>query len=423
MTRSAESPTATTPPKPAGSINPFRVLVTHRNFRLFWIGQTLSLVGTWMQTMAQGWLALELTNNAFLVGLVACIGSLPILVLSLPAGVLADREHKLRLVTICQSLLLVEALVLWALTFTGHITIGWLLLLSLANGAISAVEIPARQAMMIELVGRDDLRDAIALNSSGFNLARIFGPGVAAAVIASAGISWCFGLNALSYFTVLLGLARIKLPPWQPPLTTGSPVHGMLEGLRYIRATKKVSTLIKFIAVFSILGVPYITLMPVVARDLLGLDAAGYGLLLSSLGVGGLSGALALAASGGRVPRGKLLVASAYTYAFLLIMFSLVRVAWLAYPILLVTGFSMIITNAVANSMLQSLVPDQFRGRLMSVYSLISVGLGQVLGAFAGGAVAGAVGVDWAIGSGAAIMLLYGMYAFRKESSWIVEEH
>jgi MFS family permease len=306
-----------------------------------------------MQTMAQGWLALELTNNAFLVGLVACIGSLPILVLSLPAGVLADREHKLRLVTICQSLLLVEALALWALTFTGHITIGWLLLLALANGAISAVEIPARQAMMIELVGRDDLRDAIALNSSGFNLARIFGPGVAAAVIASAGIAWCFGLNALSYFTVLLGLARIKLPPWQPPLTAGSPVHGMLEGLRYIRATKKVLTLIKFIAVFSILGVPYITLMPVVARDLLGLDAAGYGLLLSSLGLGGLSGALALAAMGGRLPRGKILVASAYTYAFLLIMFSLVRVAWMAYPILLVTGFSMIVTSAVSNSMLQ----------------------------------------------------------------------
>jgi MFS family permease len=423
MSRSAESSIPAAPPRPAGSINPFRVLVTHRNFRLFWIGQTLSLVGTWMQTMAQGWLALELTNNAFLVGLVACIGSLPILVLSLPAGVLADREHKLRLVTICQSLLLVEALALWALTFTGHITIGWLLLLALANGAISAVEIPARQAMMIELVGRDDLRDAIALNSSGFNLARIFGPGVAAAVIASAGIAWCFGLNALSYFTVLLGLARIKLPPWQPPLTAGSPVHGMLEGLRYIRATKKVLTLIKFIAVFSILGVPYITLMPVVARDLLGLDAAGYGLLLSSLGLGGLSGALALAAMGGRLPRGKILVASAYTYAFLLIMFSLVRVAWMAYPILLVTGFSMIVTSAVANSMLQSLVPDQFRGRLRSVYSLISVGLGQVLGAFVGGAVAGAVGVDWAIGCGAAIMLLYAMYAFRRGSSWIVEEH
>ena len=386
------------------------------------MGQTLSLMGTWMQMMAQGWLALELTNNAFLVGLVASIGSLPILVLSLPAGVLADREHKLRLVTICQSLLLVEAIVLWWLVFTGNITIGWLLLLAAVNGAISAIEIPARQAMLIELVGRDDLRDAIALNSSGFNLARIFGPGLAAAVIAKAGISWCFGLNALSYFTVLVALSRVRLPAWQPPLTTGSPLHGMLEGLRYVRATKKVSTLIRFIAVFSVLGIPYITLMPVVARDLLGLGASGYGLMLSSLGVGGLSGALALAGVGARFPRGKLLVAAAYSYAFLLIMFSLVRVAWLAYPILLVTGFTMIITNAVANSMLQSFVADQFRGRLMSVYSLISVGLSQVVGAFVAGAVAEAVGVDWAIGGGAAIMLGFAMYAFRREANWIVRE-
>ena len=414
-------PRASNPPT-SGSLNPFRVLLTHRNFRLFWIGQTVSLIGTWMQMMAQGWLALELTNNAFLVGLVASIGSFPILLLSLPAGVLADREHKLRLVTIAQALLLFEAVVLWWLTFTGHITIGWLLILAAANGAVVAIEIPARQAMMIELVGRDDLRDAIALNSSGFNLARIFGPGIAAAVIAQAGIAWCFGLNALSYLTVLIGLAMIRLPPWHPPLTTSSPFHGMMEGLRYVRSAKKVRTLIRFIAVFSILGVPYITLMPVVARDILGLDASGYGLMLSSLGIGGLSGALALAAVGRRIPRGRLLVGAAYTYAFLLIMFALVRWAWLAYPILLVTGFSMIVTNAVANGMLQAFVPDHFRGRLMSVYSLISVGLAQVVGSFAAGAVAEAIGVDWAIGIGAAIMLGYAMYAFRRGSNWIVTE-
>ena len=409
-------------PPTSGSINPFRVLLTHRNFRLFWIGQTVSLVGTWMQTMAQGWLALELTNNAFLVGLVASVGSFPILLLSLPAGVLADREHKLRLVIIAQALLLLEAVVLWWLVFTGHITIGWLLILSAANGAVLAIEIPARQAMMIELVGRDDLRDAIALNSSGFNLARIFGPGIAAAVIAQAGIAWCFGLNALSYLTVLIGLSMIRLPPWQAPLTTGSPLHGMMEGLRYIRSSKKVRTLIRFIAVFSILGLPYITLMPVVARDLLGLDASGYGLMLSALGIGGLSGALALAGVGRRIPRGKLLVGAACTYAFLLIMFALVRWPWLAYPILFVTGFSMIVTNSVVNGMLQTFVPDHFRGRLMSVYSLISVGLAQVVGSFAAGAVAEAIGVDWAIGIGAAIMLGYAMYAFRRGSRWIVKE-
>jgi MFS family permease len=337
--------------------------------------------------------------------------------------VLADRYDKLRLVTIAQSLLLVEAGALWWLTWSGHITIHWLLVLAAVNGAVSAVEIPARQSMMIELVGRDDLRDAIALNSSGFNLARIFGPGVAAAVIAKAGIAWCFGLNALSYLTVLIGLAMIRLPAWKPPLATGSPLHGILEGLRYIRSTRKVATIIQFVTVFSILGVPYITLMPVVARDLLGLGAGGYGLLLSSLGVGGLSGALALAGVGSRFPRGRLLIGAAYAYASLLILFSLVRVPALAYPILLVTGFMMIVTNAVANSLLQSIVPDHFRGRLMSVYSLISVGLGQVLGAFVGGTVAKAVGVDWAIGGGAGIMLAFAIYVVHRERGWLRMEH
>jgi len=404
------------------SRNPFRVLVKHRNFRIFWTGQTLSLVGSWMQSMALGWLALELSDSAFIVGLVASVGAVPVVLFSMHAGALIDRANKLKVARIIQTVFLVEALALWLITLTGHVTIPFLLALAFVQGVANAIEVPARQSMIIQLVGREDLQSAIALNSSGFNLARIFGPGVAAAVIAKAGIAWCFGVNAISYFTVLLGLSLIRLPAWHPPLTTGSPLHGILEGLRYVRATKKVATLIRFIAVFSVLGIPYITLMPVVARDLLGLDASGYGLLLSSLGVGGLSGALALAAVGRRLPRGKLLVAAAYSYAFLLIMFSLVRVPWLAYPILFVTGFSMIITNAVANSMLQSLVADQFRGRLMSVYSLISVGLSQVLGAFVAGAIASAIGVDWAIGAGAAIMLGFAMYAFRRESSWIIDE-
>src|SRR5262245_3248386 len=216
------------------SLNPFRVLLTHRNFRLFWVGQTLSLIGTWMQSMAQGWLALELSDSAFWVGLVAAAGSLPILLFSLPAGVLVDRKNKLQLVTIAQMLLLLEAVMLWAFTWTGHITIGGLVALATLNGAVSALEIPARQSLMIELVGRDDLRDAIALNSSGFNLARIFGPGIAAVVIAKLGISWCFGLNAVSYFTVLVGLTMIRLPPWRAPRVLESPLEGIRRALDYI---------------------------------------------------------------------------------------------------------------------------------------------------------------------------------------------
>jgi MFS family permease len=409
-------------PHPVRSLNPFRVLVTHRNFRLFWIGQTLSLIGTWMQQMALGWLALELSNSAFQVGLVASLGSLPILLLSLPAGALVDRRDKLRLVKIAQSLLLVEATALWLLTWTGHVTIGWLIGLAVFAGAVSAVEIPARQSLMIELVGRDDLHAAIALNSTGFNLARIFGPAVGAAIIASLGIAWCFGLNALSYLTVLYGLFRVALPPWSAPSLEATPWRGVKDGLRYMRNTPRILALIELITVFSILGVPYLTLMPVVARDLLKTGAGGYGVLLSCVGIGGVAGALALASVAAHVPRGRVLVFASYSFATVLLLFSLVRSAALAYPILLVAGFSMIVNNAAANGLMQTLAPDEFRGRLMSVYSLVVVGLPQVVGSFAAGAVAHAVGVDWAIGGAAALMLAYGWWAFRQHRSWLMAE-
>ena len=162
------------------SVNPLRPLIAHRNFRIFWGGQTLSLVGTWMQTVAQGWLALELSNSAFVVGVVSAAQSFPVLVLSLYGGVVADRHDKLRLVRVAQSLLLLQAALLWWFTRSGHLTIGWLVVLATANGVVSAFEIPARQSFIVELVGRDDLVDAIALNSGGFNLARIVGPSIAA---------------------------------------------------------------------------------------------------------------------------------------------------------------------------------------------------------------------------------------------------
>ncbi|PYP51480.1 MAG: MFS transporter, partial [Gemmatimonadetes bacterium] len=192
----------------ARPINPFRTLQVHRNFRLFWTGQTVSLIGTWMQQVGQGWLALELTNSAFLVGVVAAAGSFPVLLLSLYGGVIADRHSKLRIVVICQTLLLVEAAALWWFTWSGHINFHWLLTLTTLGGVISAFEIPARQSLIVELVAREDLVDAIALNSGGFNLARIVGPSIAAIVLAKLGLSWCFGVNALSYLAVLGNLAR-----------------------------------------------------------------------------------------------------------------------------------------------------------------------------------------------------------------------
>jgi MFS family permease len=367
-----------------------------------------------MQSMALGWLALELSDSAFIVGLVAASGSLPILAFSLPAGVLVDRSDKLRLVKIAQTLLLLEAIVLWLLTWTGHATVGWLLGLALFGGAVGSVEIPARQSLMIDLVGRDDLRDAIALNSSGFNLARIVGPAIAAVVISQLGLAWCFGVNALSYLMVLIGLSRVVLPPWHPPKVPAAPLHEIRRGLVYVSRERPVRALLELVTVFSVLGIPYIALMPVIAREQLRLGASGYGLMLTVLGIGGLAGALVLAAVGPRVRRGTVLSFSTFGFASLLLALSFTRSPAIAYPILLVTGFLMIVNNAMANGMLQLLVPDELRGRLMSIYSLIVVGLPQVVGAFSAGAVARLIGVDRAIGIAAAIMLIYGVLAFRR---------
>jgi MFS family permease len=391
--------------------NPFRTL-RHRNFRLFWVGQTLSLIGTWMQTMATGWLALELSNSSFLVGLVASASSLPVLLFSLHGGVLADRVDRLKAVRICQTLLAVEAGVLWWFTVTGHITIGWLIALAAANGLISAFEIPARQALVIDLVDRSDLSGAIALNSSGFNLARVIGPGIGALVIAKAGLAACFGVNALSYIAVLIGLFMMKIPARTAVIATVNPMDGIRELLRYMRDTPSINAVMKLVAVFSVFGIPYLTLMPVVARKVLHLDAGGYGLLLACVGVGGLCGALGLAAFGDRYSRGKLLSVATLTFASLVIAFSFSRNIWLACAVLLATGFAMIVNNALSNAMLQHLVPDQMRGRLMSAYSLVVVGVSQVFGSFMAGALAESLGVTVAIAGTAAIMLLYSWYAF-----------
>ncbi len=364
--------------------------------------------------MGQGWLALELTNNAFLVGLVSAVGALPILLFSLPAGFVADHTNKLRLVTAMQALLLIEATTLWLLTLTHRVTIDWLLVLAAANGTFSAFEIPARQSMLVELVGgeRGDLHHAIALNSSGFNLARVVGPAIGATVIASAGVAWCFALNGVSYLAVLAGLFLIRLPRYAPPVSTASPIAGMLEGIRYMRGTPAVSAILRLMTAYAICGVPYLVLMPVVARDVLHEGARGYGLLLSCVGIGGLAGALFLAAAGKHIQRGRLLRLSAYAYAALLIAFALSRSLALSCGLLLAVGCMMIVNMALANGLLQLMVPDALRGRLMAAYSFIVVGLAQVVGAFVAGAVARAVSVDWAIGGAAAIMLVYARYIF-----------
>ena len=394
--------------------NPFRVLGTHRNFRLFWIGQTISLVGTWMQAMALGWLALELTNSALLVGLVAVASSGPILLFSLHAGAFVDRSNKLMLLRTMQTLFLIEAALLWALTWTGHVTIGWILSLALFGGTIAAVEIPTRQSLVVDFVGRESLREAIALNSSGFNLARIVGPALAALVIAHAGLAWCFAINAASFLIVLASLSRVSFPPTERVRPDGSLHEGVREVLTYVRTHRTVRALVAVITVFSVLAVPVVSLMPVVARDLFHSGSGGYGGLLSAIGVGGMLAALVIAGPGSHWKHGRLLARASHGSALLLMLLPFVRSWLLGWVVLFGVGFCFIANNAAANTLMQTLVPDGLRGRMMSIYGLIVVGLAQVVGASLGGLVAQWLGVGWAIGGAAAVLIVYLFFAFRR---------
>lgn len=399
----------------ARSFNPFRTLATHRNFRLFWIGQTISLIGSWMQQVATGWLALDLSNDPLLVGLVSAAGTIPVLFFSLPAGLLADRSEKLKVVRIAQSLMLIEAALLWWFAWSGHLTIHWLLTLALFGGTLLAFEIPARQSLIIDLVVKEDMLDAIALNSGGFNLARIVGPSLGALVIAQFGIAWCFGFNALSYLSVLIGLSMIRLPARAEPAVpvAGSTFEGLAEALRYVRRDRIMWILMRIVAVFAVLGIPVLTLMPVIARDQLHLDAAGYGALMMCFGAGALSGALVIAAYGQAVPRGRVLTVSSIGLGLSIVVFSMAQSPILAGAMLFVAGICAIGNNALINALVQHRVPDVLRGRVMSIYVMVYVGLTPI-GSLLAGWIARGVGSNWSVGGMAAVMVLFAAWAFRR---------
>jgi MFS family permease len=390
----------------------------------------MSQVGSWMQTMAVGWLSLQLSDSAFVVGLVASVGAIPIVLFSMHAGAFVDHGDKLRLVRVTQSILLAQAAVLWLVTITGHVSIPMLLVLAFVQGLCSAVEIPARQSMIIKLVGRDDLQPAIALNSSGFNLARVVGPAIGGLVIARFGIAWCFGLNALSFVAVLWGLLRIKLPEAAIANTvrlTVTGVHELLErstagaaeGLRHLAKPGPVRDLLALVTAGAVLGGPFLTIMPVIARDQLGLGAGGYGTLLATVGVGGLLGALLVAGPISHAPnKGRVLMTAAVAFPTLLLGFAYTTTLAMAYAVLFATGMAMITFNSLSNGVLQLLVEEKYRGRLMAFYSLVFVGLSQAVGSFAIGALARAITAPHAIACSAVVLMLASLYALRFSDFW-----
>lgn len=390
----------------------------------------MSLVGTWMQTMALGWLSLQLSDSAFVVGLVASVGAIPIVLFSMHAGAFVDHGDKLRIVRATQSILFVQAAVLWLVTITGHVSIPILLALAFVQGLCSAVEIPARQSMIIQLVGREDLQPAIAINSSGFNLARVVGPAIGGLVIARFGIAWCFGLNALSFVAVLWGLFLIKLPSPEFADTvrlTVTGVHelferstaGAADGLRHLATPGPVRDLLALVTVGAVLGGPFLTIMPVIARDQLGLGAGGYGSLLATVGVGGLLGALLVAGPLSHVAnKGRILMTAGIAFPTLLLGFAYTTTLAMAHVLLFATGAAMITFNALSNGVLQLLVEEKYRGRLMAFYSLVFVGLSQAVGSFAIGALARVVTAPHAIAFSAVALILASLYALKFSDFW-----
>lgn len=355
----------------------------HRNYRLFFAGQLVSLTGTWMQSVAQGWLVLRLTDSPALLGLVAAASSLPVLLLSLFAGTIADRVSKHRLLIGSQLVAMLLAAILAVLTLTGLVQVWHVFVLAGLLGLVNAFDAPARQAFTVEMVGREDLLNAIALNASVFNAARTIGPAMAGIVVALIGEGPAFALNALSFVFVIAGLLMMRLPPLPRP-AGGRPSGQLREGLAYIAGEPRVRALLTQAAAIALFCFVYIPLLPAFARDVLGAGAGGYGALSAANGLGALAAALLLAQLGDKLPRGRLLTLAVLIYPGLLITFTMMRSMPLALLLMLVTGWAGVTTMALTNTLIQSIVPDGLRGRVMSVFTLLMMGASPMGGMVAG---------------------------------------
>jgi len=371
----------------------------HRNFRLFFAGQTTSLVGTWMQSVAQGWLVLELTDSVFWVGLVTALSALPVLLFSLPAGVYVDRANKHRIILVSQVLMAVAAAVLAVLVAAGVVRPWHVAAIAALVGCLSAVEIPARQSFIVDLVGKEDLTNAIALNSSAYNATRILGPILAGLIIARADMTVCFAANAISKGAVVAGLVGMRLPPFRPALLEGRVHEHLLEGLLFARRNRGVWALILMTAVFSIFGFQFTVLLPVFARDVLAVGPGGLGVMSAAVGIGAVFSALMVAAAGVRIARGALVRWSGPAFGLSVALFALARWYPLVLLLLALGGFFMVANNAATNTLLQGMVPDSLRGRVMSLWTFVFVGFAPIgsfqvgwLGEYVGAPVAVALG-------------------------------
>jgi MFS family permease len=371
----------------------------HRNFQLFFSGQLISLIGTWMDTVAEAWLVYRLTGSALLLGTVAFAGQLPVFLLAPIGGMAADRFNRRYIVIATQTSSMILASFLAALTLTHRITVPEILILDTLQGVVNAFDIPARQAFLVEMVGRDDLMNAIALNSSMFNGARILGPSVAGILVATIGEGWCFFANAVSYIAVIAGLLLMHVQPVRRDASKASPFENILEGFRFTRRTGPIWAIMLLIGVVSLVAVPYSVLMPIFADRILHGGARALGILMSAAGLGALLGALTLATRSGVRGLGRWIAYSAAGFGFSLILFSFSHWFWLSVVLLVPVGYGLMLQMSSSNTLIQAMVPDQLRGRVMAVYTMMFMGMAP-MGALLSGALAARITAPWTVAIG-----------------------
>jgi MFS family permease len=380
----------------------------HRDFRLFWSGQLVSLIGTWMQSVGQAWVVLELTGSPFKLGVISALQFGPMLFLSLLAGALADRVRKRRLLLLTQGALMIQALALAALDWTGQIQYWHVAVLAALYGVANTLDLPARQSFVVQIVGKHDLINAIALNSAVFNGARVVGPAVAGLLVARYGVAIAFLLNGVSFLGVIAALLAMRNEGAPRPRSDDTLGQEILQGLRYAWETPLVALIMGFMLVMSLFVINFGVIVPLVAREVLHEGAHGFGLLMASLGIGAMAGAVALAVGGrGRAPV-WLLSGTALACAVGLGGLGAVRHFWVAAAVLVAVGFTMIVFMASSNTTVQVTVPDALRGRLMGLYAFVFVGM-TPFGALLIGSIAERWGVPAACfvggGTGAALVL------------------
>ena len=388
-------------PRFAGMVRALR----HHNFRLYFFGMFVSFIGTWMQRVAQSWLVYRLTGSAWWLGVVGFTGQVPVFVLALLGGVLADRYSRYRLILLTQTLALVQALVLAVLTLSGHVTVGAVLALALFLGVINAFDMPARQSFIVTLVGREDLMNAIALNSSVVNGARILGPALSGLLVAWLGEGLCFLLNGMSYVAVLVGLLMMGTINEHVGQPSRSAFASLLEGFHYVSRTRSARALLLMLAFVSLFGMPYMVLMPIFADRILAGGPRAFGVLLGAAGLGALAGALILAARHHVEGLGRVVGMSVATFGVMLMLFSLSRNLILSAALLVPVGCTLMLQMSASNTLLQAMVPDHMRGRVMSFYSLSLLGMAP-FGSLCAGVVATHIGAPETVASGGALCLM-----------------